>query len=133
MFLIIFIILTCIKACTCFRAYDVAIKKDWQVAYMMEQSRFEEVRKAHMKTLKLYVPVVERVHGAHHPEFHEVRQLFDSMAAKISAGGRKRPELAAEFQRLREVTHNYQVPGDVCESYEAVYTMLSALDQAWHA
>lgn len=100
---------------------------------MTRQNPFNVARKAHLKTLKQYVPVVERVHGAHHPEFHEVRSLFDEMAAKISAASRGRPQLETEFLRLRALTGDYQVPGDVCESYEAVYTMLKALDQAYHA
>ncbi|MFA7115408.1 MAG: iron-sulfur cluster repair di-iron protein, ric, partial [Candidatus Omnitrophota bacterium] len=28
---------------------------------------------------------------------------------------------------------DYTVPGDVCESYEAVYNMLSEVDQAYFA
>ncbi len=100
---------------------------------MTQNSKFQQASKAHMKTLKLYVPVVDRVHGPHHPEFHEVKQLFETMAEKISAAGRGKPALDAEFERLRQVTGNYEVPGDVCESYEAVYRMLSELDAAYHA
>lgn len=100
---------------------------------MTQNSKFQQARKAHMKTLRLYVPVVDRVHGPHHPEFHEVKQLFETMSEKISAAGRGKPALDAEFARLRQVTGNYEVPGDVCESYEAVYRMLSELDAAYHA
>ena len=35
--------------------------------------------------------------------------------------------------KLREITDNYTVPGDVCESYEAVYNMLAELDKAYEA
>ena len=35
------------------------------------------------------------------------------------------PQLNAEFAQLREITKNYLVPDDVCESYEAVYRMLA--------
>ena len=35
-----------------------------------------------------------------------------------------------EFKQLREITDNYTVPSDVCETYEAVYNMLSELDEA---
>ena len=86
-----------------------------------------------MRTLKQYVPVVERVHGGHHPEFHEVRRLFDSMLARMAEAGRKHPELQDVFQQLRKVTDNYTVPDDVCESYEAVYNMLAKLDGAYQA
>ncbi len=100
---------------------------------MTTPMNFSEARKAYLKTLKLYAPVVARVHGEHHPEFHEVREQFDSMVVRMSEAGRKRPQLEEEFQKLRLITANYEVPGDVCESYEAVYRMLLALDQAYHA
>ncbi len=99
---------------------------------MKEQSRFFDVSKAHLKTLGVYVPVVDRVHGAHHPEFHEVRRLFDMMADKISKAGKDMPQLTEEFLQLRQVTDSYKVPGDVCESYEAVYKMLAEMDHAYH-
>lgn len=90
-----------------------------------------EVKKT-LLTLKKYVPVVDRVHGGNHPEFHEVRALFESVAEKIKEAGLGKPELIKEFQRLREVTDNYTVPGDVCESYEAVYNMLAEMDRAYY-
>lgn len=100
---------------------------------MAEIRTFSEAKKAYMKTLKQYVPVVDRVHGQHHPEFHEVKALYDSIALKIREAGRRRPQLEDEFIRLRAVTDNYAVPDDVCESYEAVYQMLAALDRSYHA
>ncbi|HAF59558.1 MAG TPA: iron-sulfur cluster repair di-iron protein, ric, partial [Clostridiales bacterium UBA9856] len=33
---------------------------------------FNEVKARHFKTLEQYVPIVARVHGDKHPEFHEV-------------------------------------------------------------
>ncbi len=41
--------------------------------------------------------------------------------------------MSEEFSRLREITGNYTVPGDVCESYEAVYKMLAEIDAAYNA
>ena len=99
----------------------------------MSDKTFNEAVKKHFKTLKQYVPVVDRVHGAHHPEFHAVKTLFESMAAKVKAAGSKKPELDEEFAKLREVTSNYTVPDDVCESYEAVYNMLAEVDEAYQA
>lgn len=92
---------------------------------------FNEVKERNHKKLELFVPVVERVHGGSHPEFHHVRRLFDEINVKIKEKGSERPELDNEFKELREVTHNYTVPEDVCESYEAVYKMLSELDEAY--
>ncbi len=94
---------------------------------------FNEAKKEHFQILKQYVPIVEKVHGGSHQEFHEVRKLFDSIIEKTKAAGSKKPELNQEFTRLREITNNYTVPGDVCESYEAVYRMLAEIDKAYQA
>mgnify|MGYP000890673462 FL=1 len=94
---------------------------------------FNEVKERNLKILEQYVPVVARVHGGTHPEFHDVHRLFDQINAKIKEAGLEKPELDNEFKQLREVTGNYTVPDDVCESYEAVYNMLAELDKAYHA
>lgn len=96
-------------------------------------STFNQVKKVHIKTLEQYVPIVARVHGAHHPEFHKVRQIFDELNAKIKKAGANTPELGEEFASLRALSNNYTVPNDVCESYEAVYVMLKELDNAYHS
>ena len=96
-------------------------------------STFNEVRDRHFKTLEQYVPIVARVHGGTHPEFHEVHKLFNTINKKIKEAGAERPELKAEFAKLREITNNYTVPADVCESYEAVYKMLAEVDKAYQA
>ena len=100
---------------------------------MTEFTNYQEAKKNYLKTLKQYVPVVDRVHGEHHPEFHEVRKLFDAIMEKAKEVGSNKPELNKEFAKLREITDNYTVPGDVCESYEAVYSMLAEIDKAYHA
>jgi iron-sulfur cluster repair protein YtfE (RIC family) len=55
------------------------------------------------------------------------------MSKKIKEAGTEVPELNEEFAKLREITNNYTVPDDVCESYEAVYNMLAELDKAYQA
>lgn len=100
---------------------------------MTNKQAFNEVKAKHFKTLKQYVPVVARVHGKHHPEFHDVHKLFDAISRKIKESGSRLPELNEEFERLREITKSYTVPDDVCESYEAVYSMLAQLDRAYQA
>jgi regulator of cell morphogenesis and NO signaling len=95
--------------------------------------QFNEIKERHFKTLEQFVPIVARVHGSNHTEFHEVRRLFDTISKKIKAAGAEQPELNVEFAKLREITNNYKVPGDVCESYEAVYNMLAELDEAYKA
>lgn len=100
---------------------------------MSKQLDFNQVKENHLKTLAQYVPVVDRVHGASHPEFHDVRRVYDELAKKVKNAGADKPELGKEFSELRKITNNYTVPGDVCESYEAVYNMLAELDEAYQA
>jgi len=100
---------------------------------MSVQLSFNEVKEKNFKTLAQYVPIVARVHGDSHPEFHEVHKYFDLIVKKTDEAGERKPELIEEFARLREITNNYTVPKDVCESYEAVYNMLSELDKAYYA
>lgn len=95
-------------------------------------TRFNEAKEGNFERLEQFVPVVERVHGENHPEFHDVRKLFDEISVKTKKAGSEKPELENEFKQLREITDNYTVPGDVCESYEAVYNMLAELDKAYH-
>lgn len=99
----------------------------------MSKSTFDQAKDNNFKILAQYVPIVDRVHGGTHPEFHEVRKLFDAIIKKTTEAGEERPELSEEFTKLREITNNYTVPGDVCESYEAVYNMLSEVDKAYYA
>ncbi|MDD4113819.1 MAG: iron-sulfur cluster repair di-iron protein, ric [Herbinix sp.] len=94
-------------------------------------TKFNKANEINLKRLEQYVPVVDRVHGNNHPEFHRVRDLFEVINQKSKKAGADKLELANEFNRLREITDNYSVPDDVCESYEAVYNMLSELDKAY--
>ncbi len=93
--------------------------------------KFSEVVEKNFERLELYVPVVERVHGGTHPEFYDVRKFFDKINEKVKNAGSERPNLEEEFAGLRDVTGNYAIPEDVCESYEAVYEMLAELDKAY--
>lgn len=96
---------------------------------MTDKSSFINTVEELMPTLIQYVPVVQRVHGAHHPEFHQVRIVFDAISTKLKHSNPL--DLNEEFAQLRSITNNYAIPDDVCESYEAVYDMLKALDVAY--
>jgi len=98
---------------------------------MASKGTFYQAKKNEFKRLEQYVPIVARVHGGSHPEFHEVHKLFDSIVQKTKEAGTDMPELNEEFAKLREVTNRYTVPNDVCESYEAVYNMLAELDKEY--
>ncbi|MHC1787173.1 MAG: iron-sulfur cluster repair di-iron protein, ric [Christensenellales bacterium] len=98
---------------------------------MDQQKTFGQAMAGHLKKLAQYVPIVDRVHGENHPEFHEVRDLTVRIIEKTRVAGKGLPQLEDEFARLRIITGGYLVPGDVCESYEAVYQMLGDLDRAY--
>ena len=93
--------------------------------------KFNEALEQNLGRLEQYVPVVARVHGGSHPEFHDVKRIFDEVSVKVKKAGSEKPYLDNEFKELREITDNYTVPGDVCESYEAVYNMLEEVDKAY--
>lgn len=94
---------------------------------------FAEAKEKYFDRLNQFTPIVDRVHGDNHPEFHEVKSLWESIYEKSEDTDSDKPELDNEFQQLREVTDNYTVPGDVCESYEAVYNMLEEVDTAYQS
>lgn len=100
---------------------------------MAKQSTFNEVKETLFPTLEQYVPIVARVHGKNHPELHEVHQIFNVIIEKTNAIDTEKPDLNEAFIKLREVSNNYTVPDDVCESYETVYKMLAEVDEAYQA
>lgn len=63
-------------------------------------------------------PLIEKVHGANHPELTRVRELTE----QLTSPGADAPALFAE---LRSVTDDYALPGDACEAFEATYLALS--------
>lgn len=99
----------------------------------MTNLTFNEAKEKHFERLNQFTPIVDRVHGENHPEFHEVKDLWETIYEKTEAAGSDKPALDPEFAKLREITADYEVPGDVCESYEAVYNMLEEVDAAYQA
>ncbi|MGO1940989.1 MAG: hypothetical protein ACTH05_02335 [Yaniella sp.] len=73
-------------------------------------------------------PIVERVHGAHHPELSRVRQITDELQDSANA-----PHVSGLFHELRTVTDNYAIPKDVCEAFEATYHALERADRQHEA
>ena len=67
----------------------------------------------------------------HEVKNHEVKRLFEEINKKTKASPNDKPNLVNEFKELRDITDNYRVPNDVCESYEGVYKMLEEVDEAY--
>jgi iron-sulfur cluster repair protein YtfE (RIC family) len=89
---------------------------------------FNTLKEEYFKTLDFYMPVVERVHGPHHAEIYDVAKVYEVMKDRLDRGD---GSLDEDFAKLRQLTDDYQVPDDVCETYEAIYKMLEELDQAY--
>lgn len=75
-----------------------------------------------IQTLNKIMPVVARVHGEHHPELHQMLELYNEVKTAPSA------EL---FEELRDVTGNYAVPEDACPTCAKAYQLLETLDKAF--
>lgn len=97
-----------------------------------QTTTFNEVFEDHFEKLDLFTTAITRAHGKSHPEAFEVRELFGAIHSKVKKAGTNGPNLNKEFTELRHVTDNYTIPGDVCETYAGVYTMLSELDKAYN-
>lgn len=76
-----------------------------------------------MAQLDVYLPVVVRVHGPSHEVIYEVEKIYNKIKEDINGDTKK------DFEELRKVTNNYEVPSGVCESYEGVYEMLEEMDK----
>ncbi|HLS34320.1 MAG TPA: hypothetical protein VK039_12085 [Brevibacterium sp.] len=61
-------------------------------------------------------PLIERVHGANHPELTRVREI--TLALQEPGSSARTAEL---FTELRTVTDNYTLPDGACEAFEGTY------------
>ena len=91
-------------------------------------NQFKNTMSKHLEKLVKFVPVVARVHGEEHPEFHDVKAVFDAMHEQFNQDNLNMDDY---FKQLRTITNHYEVPHDVCETYAAVYHMLQDLDQTY--
>ncbi|MDZ7836329.1 MAG: iron-sulfur cluster repair di-iron protein, ric [Alkalibacterium sp.] len=96
-------------------------------------TEFKTVVNDYFPKLELYTLPLTRAHGKKHPEVLAVHELFQTIQKKVKASDSDRPELDNDFRKLREVTDHYALPSDACETYEAVYRMLSEADEAYSA
>lgn len=78
----------------------------------------------HISTAMQLAPVIERVHGTHHPELTRVRELTAQLSSNTDA-----PETDELFQELRSVTNNFAIPSGACEAFTATYSALQAADE----
>ncbi|WP_225420389.1 hypothetical protein [Lapidilactobacillus bayanensis] len=89
---------------------------------MAAQIDNQEFIEAEFPKLNFFTTQIVKVHGAHHPELAEVRELFVAMVAKLQHD--LQADLTPEFKRLQTVTDDYRVPADACGAYQATYQLL---------
>ncbi len=83
---------------------------------------FEELMNLeYMAELKKKLSVVIRVHGEHHPELHEVGELF-AVLTDAEANTETKADAA---EKMLKVTDGFAVPADACVTYTRVYELLS--------
>lgn len=99
----------------------------------MANKRFSQVIKNEFPLLKQYIPVLARVHGEGHPELAQVGDLFLQIYSKVEEKDLDKLDLSKEFEALRNITDNYLVPEDGCETYAASYEMLELADKVYHS
>lgn len=98
----------------------------------MSHIGFNELFKQEVEQLDLFTKAITRAHGENHPEAYLVRKLFEKINEKVAASKGEQVELREQFMKLREVTQDYEIPTDVCETYATVYSTLQQLDKAYN-
>lgn len=83
----------------------------------------------HLATAAELAPLIERVHGANHPELTRVRELTEQITAASDSDGHT-AQTAELFRELRAVTDDYTVPSDGCEAFAGTYAALRSADPA---
>lgn len=91
---------------------------------------FNDLAESYTPKLELYTLPVTRAHGKRHPEVFAVHELFQELNEMRKESVALNAEYGRIFKELREVTKNYSIPADACETYEAVYVMLQEMDEA---
>ncbi|MFL2136593.1 iron-sulfur cluster repair di-iron protein, ric [Ruoffia sp. FAM 24228] len=94
-------------------------------------TKFNDYINTNAEKLDLYTTAITRAHGKNHPEAFDVRDIYVRIQDKTQAAGEVQPDLNTEFTTLREISDNYTIPDDVCETYAAVYTMLKEADSLY--
>lgn len=100
---------------------------------MQKKESFEEIIAKDFELIDLYTKAITRAHGESHPEAFDVREVFEQINEKAQTAGETKPDLDAEFTKLRIITENYRAPKGVCGTYVGTYKMLSELDAAYYA
>lgn len=81
------------------------------------------------KKMELYTKAITKVHGKSHPEVFEVRELYQDIMEGVNGDSVDEARVNDGFAKLVQVTDNYTVPSDGCETFAAVYENLNEANQ----
>lgn len=98
---------------------------------MKDYLTFEDKYKKLEPTLTSFIPIINRVHGSRHPEFHDVSIVYEKIKSKLEDSKQATIDFDYEFAQLKSLTNDYRIPNDVCETYTAVYKMLALLNKTY--
>lgn len=82
----------------------------------------------HLSTALQLTPLIERVHGAHHPELTRVRELTEYLGCATNAD--VKDDL---FRELRDITDGYALPKGACEAFTVAYNALESAEKKHHS
>lgn len=93
-------------------------------------TKFIDFMNENAEKMELYTVTIPKVHGKSHPEAFKVREIYSDILSRTQLADSDH-NYDREFEELREITNDYTVPSDVCETYEAVYKNLEEADEIY--
>lgn len=83
----------------------------------------------HKEDLDLFTSALTKAHVDAHPEVKVVRELYVKIQYKIDVDIK---DLDHEFETLKRITNNYEIPNDVCGTYEKTYQLLKEANRLYN-
>ena len=83
----------------------------------------------HKEDLDLFTSALTKAHADAHPEVKSVRELYVRIRDKIDANIE---DIDHEFETLKRITKNYEIPNDVCGTYEKTYHLLKEANRLYN-
>lgn len=95
-------------------------------------TNFTEFLNKNREPLQVYTKAITRAHGKNHPEVFEVHRLYTELDQMMANNG-SQADIEVQMAKMKELTHNYHIPSDVCPTFKATYETLAQADQLFHA
>ncbi len=83
----------------------------------------------HKEDLDLFTLALTKAHVDAHPEVKDVRDLYLRIQYKLDVDIK---DLDHEFETLKRITNNYEIPNDVCGTYEKTYHLLKEANRLYN-